>query len=63
MSLVLNMVVFLYEIQNKPMVAITLAEVSIANALEYIDDSDQDQFKEAQIILDMLRSNIDIWTE
>lgn len=57
------MVVFLYEIHNKPMVAITLAEVSIANALEYIDDSDQDQFKEAQIILDMLRSNIDIWTE
>ena len=47
LSLVLNVAVFQYEIQQKPAVAMTLAVVSIAQALEKIDDTPDKQYVES----------------
>ena len=57
------MAVFFYEIQQKPIIAITLAEVSIAQALEKIDDCPEEQFRESKIILEMIKGNIEMWTD
>ena len=54
----------MFEINNKPLVAITLAEASIAQAMEKLDDCDTTaHLAESKNLLDMLRGNISLWIE
>lgn len=58
------MSVFMFEINNKPLVAVTLAESSIAQAMEKLDDCDTiANFTESKNLLDMIRGNISLWIE
>jgi hypothetical protein len=57
------MSVFLYEISNKPTVALTLMEATIAQALEKIEDSAEGEFNETHAIIDQMRANMSLWLE
>jgi len=64
LALVLNMSVFMYEINSKPLVAITLSEATIAQAMEKLDDCESTaNFTESKNLLDMIRGNISLWVE
>jgi len=54
----------MYEINSKPLVAITLSEATIAQAMEKLDDCESTaNFTESKNLLDMIRGNISLWVE
>jgi hypothetical protein len=57
------MSVFVHDIQGKPKSALTLAEVSLAQALEKVEDSTQEPSTETASYLEQIRANIGMWTD
>ena len=63
LGLALNYSVFLYEIIGQKQEAITLADKSFREAVNHIDKLDEDEYSEATLILQLLKDNVQLWTE
>ena len=63
LGLALNYSVFYYEVINDHKKAIELGEAALQNALEKIDDCDEETFRDAKSIIELLKENISLWKE
>jgi hypothetical protein len=61
LGLALNFSVFHYEVMGDPMRACEIAKQSFEEALEVIDGCSEENFQEAQSILELLKENMSIW--
>ena len=43
--------------------ALTLGEAALTDALEKIDDVDEETFRDAKSIIELLKENISLWKE
>lgn len=62
LGLALNMSVFYYEIMNQPDKACQLAKDSFDQAIAETSTMDEDTFKDATLIMQLLRDNLTLWT-
>ena len=63
LGLALNFSVFHYEVmKNKPS-ACQLADDALQQALERIDDLEEDDFRDAKSIIELLKENLTLWRE
>ena len=58
LGLALNLSVFYYEVDNNHREAITVGDEAMSEALKKIDDCDEESFRDAKGIIDMLRENL-----
>tara|TARA_B110000285_G_C14980483_1_gene541112 strand:- start:240 stop:461 length:222 start_codon:yes stop_codon:yes gene_type:complete len=63
LGLALNFSVFYYEVMNKHKEACELGENALAEALEKIDDVDEETFRDAKSIIELLKENLSLWKE
>ena len=63
LGLALNQSVFYYEVMSDQAKALTLGETALTDALEKIDDVDEDTFRDAKSIIELLKENISLWKE
>ena len=63
LGLALNFSVFHYEVMNNHAQACDLGEKALSDALEKIDDVDEDMFRDAKSIIELLKENISLWKE
>ena len=63
LGLALNFSVFYYEIMGDAKQACTIAKEALESAIEVIDDCLEENFQEAQSIIELLRENLNIWCE
>ena len=63
LGLALNFSVFHYEIMGDPKQACNIAKGSLEAAIDVIDECSEEVYQEAQSILDLLRENLNIWSE
>lgn len=61
LGLALNFSVFYFEIMNQPKEACKLAKDTFENAINSIDDMKEDEYKDAAMILQLLKDNITLW--
>lgn len=61
LGLCLNFSVFHFEIMQQPQEAVKLAKETFDSAISVIDDMEEDQYKDAAMILQLLRDNITLW--
>mmetsp|Transcript_39965 Transcript_39965/g.39544 ORF Transcript_39965/g.39544 Transcript_39965/m.39544 type:complete len:117 (-) Transcript_39965:18-368(-) len=61
LGLALNFSVFYFEIMGKPKEACDLAKETFENAINAIDDMKEDDYKDAAMILQLLKDNITLW--
>jgi 14-3-3 protein epsilon len=61
LGLALNFSVFYFEIMNQPKEACDLAKDTFENAINSIDDMKEDEYKDAAMILQLLKDNITLW--
>ena len=61
LGLALNFSVFYFEIMNQPKEAWKLAKNTFENAINSIDDMKEDEYKDAAMILQLLKDNITLW--
>ena len=61
LGLVLNYAVFQYEILGHKEDAIDKLDTSYNDALRFLEDLDESQYKESTIMLQLLRDNITLW--
>lgn len=61
LGLALNFSVFYFEIMNEPKKACELAKQTFENAINSIDDMNEDEYKDAAMILQLLKDNITLW--
>jgi hypothetical protein len=61
LGLALNFSVFHFEIMNQPKEACKLAKETFENAINSIDDMKEDEYKDAAMILQLLKDNITLW--
>ena len=59
----LNFSVFHYEVMSDQQKALTLGETALTDALEKIDDVDEETFRDAKSIIELLKENISLWKE
>jgi len=62
LGLALNFSVFNYEILNSPDTAIQLAKQAFDDAISELDSLSEDSYKDATLILQLLRDNMTLWT-
>jgi len=62
LGLALNFSVFYYEIMESPDNAISLAKGAFDNAIEKLEELDDDNYKDSTLIMQLLRDNITLWT-
>lgn len=62
LGLALNFSVFNYEILNSPDTAIQLAKQAFDDAISELDALSEDSYKDATLILQLLRDNMTLWT-
>jgi hypothetical protein len=55
--------VFHYEVMNNHSEACTLGEKALSDALEKIDDVDEETFRDAKSIIELLKENLSLWKE
>lgn len=48
---------------NDQQKALTLGEAALTDALEKIDDVDEETFRDAKSIIELLKENISLWKE
>ncbi len=63
LGLALNFSVFHYEVMNNHSEACTLGEKALSDALEKIDDVDEETFRDAKSIIELLKENLSLWKE
>jgi len=62
LGLALNFSVFYYEILNSPDKACELAKQAFDEAIAHLDSLSEDSYKDATLILQLLRDNMTLWT-
>ena len=62
LGLALNFSVFYYEILNKPEKACELAKSAFDDAIAELDSLQEDSYKDATLIMQLLRDNLTLWT-
>lgn len=62
MGLALNFSVFYYEAMNNHKKACELAKAAFDEAINNLDNLDEDQYKDAATIMQLLRDNLTLWT-
>jgi len=62
LGLALNFSVFYYEILNSPAQACELAKQAFDEAIAHLDSLSEDSYKDATLILQLLRDNMTLWT-
>ena len=63
LGLALNFSVFHYEVMNDHKKACQIGEDALTNALENIDDVDEEVFRDAKSIIELLKENLSLWKE
>ena len=63
LGLALNFSVFHYEVMNDHKKACELGEKALSEALEKIDDVDEETFRDAKSIIELLKENLSLWKE
>ena len=63
LGLALNYSVFHYEVMNNHKKACELGEAALSEALEKIDDVDEETFRDAKSIIELLKENLSLWKE
>ena len=63
LGLALNYSVFYYEVMNDHKKACELGENALTEALEKIDDVDEETFRDAKSIIELLKENLSLWKE
>ena len=63
LGLALNFSVFYYEVMNNHKKACELGESALTEALEKIDDVDEETFRDAKSIIELLKENLSLWKE
>merc|ERR1712025_1069073 len=63
LGLALNYSVFQYEVLNDHKKACELGEAALTEALEKIDDVDEETFRDAKSIIELLNENLSLWKE
>jgi 14-3-3 protein epsilon len=63
LGLALNFSVFHYEVMNDHKQACVLGETALTSALEKIDDCDEETFRDAKSIIELLKENLSLWKE
>ena len=59
----MNFSVFHYEVMNDHKKACELGEAALTEALEKIDDVDEETFRDAKSIIELLKENLSLWKE
>ena len=62
LGLALNYSVFYYEILSKPERACELAKTAFDDAIAELDQLHEDSYKDATLIMQLLRDNLTLWT-
>eukprot|EP01126_Amoeba_proteus_P046585 TRINITY_DN5271_c0_g1_i10.p1 TRINITY_DN5271_c0_g1~~TRINITY_DN5271_c0_g1_i10.p1 ORF type:complete len:238 (-),score=45.64 TRINITY_DN5271_c0_g1_i10:68-781(-) len=62
LGLALNYSVFYYEILNNPEKACELAKKAFDDAIAELDNLSEDTYKDATVIMQLLRDNLTLWT-
>ena len=62
LGLYLNFSVFYYEVKNDHKQACELAKRAFDDAINQLDNLDEDKYKDAATILQLLRDNLTLWT-
>jgi 14-3-3 protein epsilon len=62
LGLALNYSVFFYEILNMPQEACTLAKQAFDDAISELDSLQEEQYKDATLIMQLIRDNLTLWT-
>jgi 14-3-3 protein epsilon len=63
LGLALNFSVFYYEVMNDHKKACELGESSLQSALDKIDECDEETFRDAKSIIELLKENLSLWKE
>jgi 14-3-3 protein epsilon len=63
LGLALNFSVFHYEVMNDHKAACNLGEKALSDALEKIDEVEEDVFRDAKSIIELLKENLSLWKE
>ena len=62
LGLALNFSVFYYEIMEKQELACKLAKDAFDDAIAQLDNLKEDQYKDATLIMQLIRDNLTLWT-
>ena len=62
LGLALNYSVFYYEILNMPPEACALAKTAFDDAISELDSLQEEQYKDATLIMQLIRDNLTLWT-
>ena len=63
LGLALNFSVFHYEVMKNPKAAVDLADKALQEALDKIDELEEDDFRDAKSIIELLKENLTLWKE
>jgi 14-3-3 protein epsilon len=63
LGLALNFSVFYYEVMQDSKQACTLAENALQEAMNKIDEVDEETFRDAKSIIELLKENLTLWKE
>jgi 14-3-3 protein epsilon len=63
LGLALNFSVFYYEVMQDNKQACYLAETALQDAMNKIDDVDEETFRDAKSIIELLKENLTLWKE
>ena len=63
LGLALNFSVFHYEVMKNHAAACKLADEALQNALDKIDELEEDDFRDAKSIIERLKENLTLWKE
>ena len=62
-KLALNVSVFHYEVMKNHKAACDLADQALQEALDKIDELEEDDFRDAKSIIELLKENLTLWKE
>jgi 14-3-3 protein epsilon len=63
LGLALNFSVFHYEVMKNHKAACDLADQALQDALDKIDELEEDDFRDAKSIIELLKENLTLWRE